>query len=121
LPLEKGYEISRNAAIGMCIIQPMKNSIESYPTKMFEYMAIGLPQIISNFRLYRSVVEKHQTGFCVDPGDAAAIAAAIDTLLKQPDLREQMRKQALQAAPEFDWSIEQKKLFKLYERLLKLP
>jgi len=121
LPLEKGYEISRNAAIGMCIIQPMKNSIESYPTKMFEYMAIGLPQIISNFRLYRSVVEKHQTGLCVDPGDAAAIAAAIDTLLKQPELREQMRKQALQAAPEFDWFIEQEKLLKLYQRLLKLP
>ncbi|NDE61603.1 MAG: hypothetical protein EB038_05230, partial [Cyclobacteriaceae bacterium] len=38
LTLEKGYAISRNAAVGMCIIQPMKNSVGSYPTKMFEYM-----------------------------------------------------------------------------------
>jgi glycosyltransferase involved in cell wall biosynthesis len=81
LPLEEGYEISRNAAIGMCIIYPMKNSIGSYPTKMFEYMAIGLPQIISNFPLYRSVVESHQCGISVDPLNVTEISTAIETLL----------------------------------------
>lgn len=119
LPLENGYEISRNAALGMCIIHPMKNSVASYPTKMFEYMAIGLPQVTSDFPLYRSVVETHHCGICVDPLNPAAIAEAIEHLLSNPDLREQMGQNGMEAARQYTWDTQFQKALVVYKRLLK--
>lgn len=119
LPLEKGYEISRNAALGMCIIHPMKNSVASYPTKMFEYMAIGLPQVTSDFPLYRSVVEAHHCGLCVDPLNPEAIAAAIEKLLKDPELRMNMGRAGIDAARQYTWDTQFQKALLVYRSLLK--
>lgn len=115
--LEEGYEISKDAAIGMCIIQKMKNSEYSYPTKMFEYMHIGLPQIISNFDLYKSVVEKHQCGICVDPTSSEEIATAIETILGNENLANQMRLNGLNNAHLYQWSECEKTVFKVYKSL----
>ncbi len=119
LPLEKGYEISRNAAAGMCIIQPMSNSVGSYPTKMFEYMSIGLPQIISHFPLYKSVVETHQCGLCVDPSSPEQIATAIQTILNNRKLADSMALNGLQNAHLYDWSSQAQILLIEYQNLLK--
>jgi len=118
LPLEKGFEISRQAAVGMCIIQPMKNSVESYPTKMFEYMAIGLPQVTSGFPLYRSVVEKHNCGICVNPASAEEIADAIETILSDRKKAETMRVNGLKNAPLYTWKTEAEKALSAYRKLL---
>ena len=118
LTLEKGYEISREASVGMCIIQPMKNSVGSYPTKMFEYMAIGLPQVTSYFPLYRTVVEENKVGICVDPANAHEIAASILSIMTDSVKAENMRQSGLQAAQKYVWAGEMEKVFALYSRLL---
>jgi glycosyltransferase involved in cell wall biosynthesis len=118
LNLEEGYAISRNAAVGMCIIQPMKNSIGSYPTKMFEYMAIGLPQVTSNFVLYQNVVEGEGSGICVNPADPAGIAAALLEIIQDAAKSESMRRKGLMAAAKYPWSGEMEKVYSLYSRLL---
>jgi glycosyltransferase involved in cell wall biosynthesis len=118
LTLEKGYAISRDAAVGMCIIQPMKNSVGSYPTKMFEYMAIGLPQVTSDFPLYRSVVEENDVGICVNPSNPSEIAAAILSILQHPAQAENMQHKGLQAAQKYPWSGEMEKVQALYRRVL---
>ncbi len=115
LPLDQGYAISRNASVGMCIIQPMANSMNSYPTKMFEYMCIGLPQVISDFPLYRSVVEKHDCGICVDPASAEEIATALEDLIARDDLILKMQANARSAASQYNWVREETKVFNLYE------
>jgi len=118
LTLEKGYEISHGAAVGMCIIQPMKNSVESYPTKMFEYMAIGLPQVTSHFPLYRAVVEENNVGIYVDPSNAHEIATAILSIMQDPARADNMRQCGLQTAHKYVWAGEMEKVFALYSRLL---
>ncbi|MBL7811081.1 MAG: glycosyltransferase [Bacteroidetes bacterium] len=118
MPLEAGYELSRNAAAGMCIIQPMKNSVGSYPTKMFEYMCIGLPQITSHFPLYASVVEKHACGICVDPAEPQAIAEAAKYLLDNPEQAEKMRQNGIQASGAYIWQSEWEKTRRVYQTLL---
>jgi glycosyltransferase involved in cell wall biosynthesis len=118
LTLEQGYEISREAAVGICIIQPMKNSVASYPTKMFEYMAIGLPQVTSDFPLYKTIVEGDGSGICVNPSDPIAIAHAILEILQNPERAESMRQNGLLAVHKYPWDEEMKKVFDLYSRLL---
>lgn len=116
--LDEGYEISRNAAVGMCIIQKMKNSEFSYPTKMFEYMHIGLPQVISDFELYRSVVDKHQCGICVDPAKPVQIADAIETIITNSTLAKEMSANGLNNAPKYCWEECFIKVKEIYNNLL---
>jgi glycosyltransferase involved in cell wall biosynthesis len=118
LTLEEGYELSRQAAVGMCIIQPMKNSVGSYPTKMFEYMAIGLPQVTSDFPLYRDIVHGDKVGICVDPGSALDIAAAILSVIEDSAMSEKMQQKALAAAQKYPWYGEMDKVQALYRRML---
>lgn len=119
LSLEDGYEISKQAAIGMCIIHPMKNSVGSYPTKMFEYMAIGLPQVTSAFPLYQSVVETHHCGYCVNPLDPIAIADAIEKIFILPELANKMSIAGLTASKSYTWDTQFRKALAVYQNLLK--
>jgi glycosyltransferase involved in cell wall biosynthesis len=78
------WRIAKKARAGLAVLSPEPNYIESFPTKMFEYMALGLPVIVSDFPLYRSVVDANRCGVCVDPLDAKALADAIETLFRNP-------------------------------------
>jgi glycosyltransferase involved in cell wall biosynthesis len=80
-PLE-AWRIAAGAIAGLAVLEPEPNYVESFPTKMFEYMALGLPVIVSNFPLYREVVEGSACGVCVDPLDSAALANALEQLLR---------------------------------------
>jgi glycosyltransferase involved in cell wall biosynthesis len=54
-----------------------------------EAMAHGLPCIGSNYDAASEVISHGVTGFCVPAGNATAIADAIMTLVRFPQLREQ--------------------------------
>ena len=118
LDLPKGYHLSMNMGIGLCIIRRMKNSEWSYPTKMFEYMSIGLPVITSDFELYRNVVERNHCGICVNPDDSVQLAQGILKLADDPALRLEMAKNGVQAVESFySWKSQEDKRLKLYQRV----
>ncbi len=50
---------------GLAILGPIPNNVESYPAKMFEYLGLGIPVIVSNFSLFQDVVERYQCGLRV--------------------------------------------------------
>jgi glycosyltransferase involved in cell wall biosynthesis len=116
--LDEGYALSMDMGIGLCIIHPMKNSVESYPTKMFEYMSIGLPLIASDFPLYRNVVEQHACGLCVDPLKPSDLALAILRIAGDDALRLQMAKNGVNAAEaHYSWESQEKLVLEVYEKL----
>ena len=83
-------------------------------------MAIGLPVITSNFELYKNVVEKYNCGICVNPLDTQEIANAIIYILNNPSKVEEMGENGKQAVQEnYNWAIEQQKLYRLYSALSK--
>jgi glycosyltransferase involved in cell wall biosynthesis len=82
-PVE-AWRLAAGAVAGLAVLEPEPNYVESFPTKMFEYMALGLPVIVSNFPLYREVVDGSACGVCVDPLDSAALATALEQLLRDP-------------------------------------
>lgn len=124
LKLADGYEISRRCGIGLAILHPVKNYIESYPTKIFEYMSLGIPVITSNFPLYKSIVETHHCGLCVDPLDPEAVAQAISYLINNPDVCKEMGENGKKAIiDKLNWSHEKNKLVAMYDDLVahKIP
>ncbi len=104
--------------VGVALLRPVGNYVESYPTKMFEYMAMGIPVVVSNFPLYRDVVERHTCGVCVDPDDEYAIVDALRFLLKDPERAAEMGKNGQKAAlAHYNWRHELEKLIAFYRSL----
>jgi glycosyltransferase involved in cell wall biosynthesis len=120
LPLEEGYSMAKNMDIGVCIIWPMKNSVESYPTKLFEYMRCGLPIITSNFALYREVVEENNCGICIEPFDVLELKKAVIAMHMDVKKSELMAKNGKNTVFEkYDWKSQTPILSKVYECLLR--
>jgi glycosyltransferase involved in cell wall biosynthesis len=103
---------------GLVTLHPVINYMDALPVKMFEYMAAGIPVIASNFPLWREIVEENQCGLCVNPLDAKAISDAIQYFIEHPHAAEKMGRNGRRAIEEkYNWLIEEKNLFALYEGL----
>lgn len=69
LSQEKLFKIVSNSKAGLCLLHPTKNYLESIPVKIFEYMAIGLPVIYSNFPFWKTLYLKYNIGLNLNPLD----------------------------------------------------
>jgi glycosyltransferase involved in cell wall biosynthesis len=120
VPHEKVFELLAQAHVGVAVLRPNPNYVASLPTKLFEYMAVGLPVIASNFPLWKEIVEGNNCGLTVDPLNPEDIARAMKYLLEHPDEARQMGENGKKAVLEkYNWENESKKLLVLYEELLK--
>ena len=72
------------------------------PSKLFECMAMGLPVLHGVAGESAGIVERAGAGLLFTPEDAQALADGIVRLAGEPDLAEQLRAQALQAAGEYE-------------------
>lgn len=115
----EGYQIISKTNVGLAILKPIGNYLESYPTKMFEYMSLGIPVVASNFPLWREVVDGSKCGLCVDPLNPQATADAIQWLFEHPQDAEEMGRNGQHAVLEkYNWDKEARELLNFYEKLI---
>ena len=111
-------EVLDSTRCGIVVSHPIGNYLESYSTKMFEYMASGVPVVCSDFPLWERIVGEADCGILADPLDPPAFAAAIEQLAKDPDEAARLGANGRRAVLErFNWEAEYTKLDKLYRRL----
>jgi glycosyltransferase involved in cell wall biosynthesis len=60
--------------------------ITTASNKLLEYMAAGLPVLVSDRPGLRAFVETHQCGLTADEGSPESIAASVNKLLGDPEL-----------------------------------
>lgn len=115
-----GYRVIARCHIGLAVLTPLPNAIGSYPTKIFEYMALGLPVIVSGFPLYREVVESAGCGLCLnDPTNPLELAAAMRWMLERPDDAAEMGNRGRDAVlSQYNWNSEERKLLNFYALIL---
>jgi glycosyltransferase involved in cell wall biosynthesis len=106
------------ARVGLLVLHPEPNYLDSYPVKLFEYMAAGLPVIASDFPFWEQFVKDTGAGLMVDPLEPNAIAEAIDWLLEHPDEAGAMGQRGREAVVgKYSWENEAKKLLNFYAGL----
>ena len=72
------------AGIGLVTLLPLPNYLESLPTKLFEYMAMGVPVLASDFPLWRELVEASGAGRVTAP-EPRAVAEALYRMSSDPE------------------------------------
>jgi glycosyltransferase involved in cell wall biosynthesis len=108
-----------DARVGLVLFQPVANYIEAYPTKLFEYMAAGVPVVASDFPVWRDIVDGAGCGLLVNPRDPEDVARAVLELLGAPDRAAEMGRAGRRAAVErYRWEPQGKRLVQLYAHLL---
>lgn len=107
-----------SSVAGLVTLHPTPSYVDSFPVKMFEYMAAGIPVIASDFPRWRELISSHQCGICVDPHSPEMIADAMNSIIDDPERAAEMGRNGRAAVERFfNWSIEEAKLIRTYERL----
>ncbi len=116
---EQVSQLLGRARAGLVVLQPEERFKTSYPVKMFEYMAAGLPVIASDFPLWRQILDAEDCGILVDPTDPKDIAEAMLWILGNPEEAEGMGQRGRAAVLEkYNWEREGQKLVRLYDEIL---
>jgi glycosyltransferase involved in cell wall biosynthesis len=86
-PLPKFAMPGALAAADACIaiLKPLEEYKTTYPNKVFDYMAAGRPVALAIDGVIRQVVDAAGCGYFAQPGDPAALAAAIRKLAADPE------------------------------------
>jgi glycosyltransferase involved in cell wall biosynthesis len=71
--------------IGLSLLLPEPNYLHSLPTKLFEYMAAGLPVVTSDLPKSKEIVEAAGCGFSVSLDNPKALADKLSMLASNPE------------------------------------
>lgn len=105
--------------VGLVLLSRLPNYEHSLPTKVFEYMACGVPFLASDFAYWRDLFGGLDAGVFVDPDDRGAIARALGELLDDPERCAVLGGNGRRAVEDgFGFENESGKLVALVERLL---
>lgn len=119
VPYLEVAEYLKNADIGLSLLKPIPNYVESLPTKIFEYMQYSLPVITNDFPLYKKYVEAEGTGINVAINNKEEL---LNKVYQFSQNRERL-KQASEKGPDniqarFNWQTQEKILLDEYAKLL---
>lgn len=118
---EQVAENLAKAKVGLVCFHPAPNHMNAQPNKMFEYMSAALPVIASNFPLWEEIIEGNNCGINVEPQNPKEIAEAIQYIFEHPKEAKQMGRNSRKAVEEkYNWSIEEKKLLDLYQKIMEV-
>ena len=120
LSYDKVLSILNNSLAGISTLLHLSqyDKIDTFSSKIYDYMAAGIPVIVSDTNYAKEMIKKYKFGICVDPNDIEAISTAITYLNENPDLANEMGENARKAfETNFNWKIEEKKLIALYNKI----
>jgi glycosyltransferase involved in cell wall biosynthesis len=93
------------------------NQFYSLSNRFFDYIMALVPQVCVNYPEYKAINDKYNIALMIDDTKEETIAAALNELLQNRQLHEQLKKNCVIAKEELNWGNEEKKLIEFYERL----
>jgi len=93
------------------------NQFYSLSNRFFDYIMAGVPQVCVNYPEYKMINDKYNIALMIDNTKMETIAAALNKLLQNGQLYEQLKRNCVIAREELNWQNEERKLIEFYERL----
>lgn len=104
------------AKIGLSVLHAEQNYLQSLPTKGFEYMAAGLPLVMSNFSYWKPYFDG--CAIQIKPAQPDLIAHAIMSLITDHSLYLALAEEAVLKCQKFSWEGQFVLLHQFYEKIL---
>lgn len=121
VPFQELPSYTREAYLGFQVLQNICfNHYSASSNKLFEYMMAHVPVISCDFPEIKKVVEETNTGIVVDSHSASEIANAVNQLVKNTSLRNQLSENTKQAKEIYNWNNEKSKLLEVYNQFVSL-
>ena len=118
IPYGRLREALAEANVGLSLLRPHPKYEKNVSMKVFDYMALGVPWVASDFAPLREATDE-SGGILVPPGDVDAAAAAVTGILtNRPRARELSQAGRAAIDSRLNWESVEPRLFALYERLL---
>lgn len=120
VPVEDVAAWISGADVGVIPFQAVdRNNVLATPNKLFEYLAAGVPVVVSDFPEMRRIVEETGAGLAVDTTSAAQLAAGIASLLDEPPAARDARRAAAREAHlrGYSWEAQAEGLLAVYDTL----
>ncbi|MEN2667732.1 glycosyltransferase [Listeria aquatica] len=112
------WEELRQTDLGLCLLHPVPNYVESLPTKFFEYMAAGVPIVASNFPLWEEFFAINHVGLTCSPYQIEQLAGELAEIIETDDLLKfwanEGRRRFLE---DYCWEQEEAKLIAFYKEV----
>jgi D-inositol-3-phosphate glycosyltransferase len=96
----------------------MPSHYESFGMVALEAMACGTPVVASQVGGLAYIVQDGITGYTVPFSDVKALAERLAELIKNPELRSQLGKQAVSVAQGYNWDIIAGRILSLYQEVI---
>lgn len=108
------------AASDVCLVphEATPHTETTVPHKLFQYMALSKPVVVTDVRPLERVVGETGCGIVVPAGDADAMGSALVSLYESPTDAQRMGQRGRQAIEEtYNWTTESASLLAVYESL----
>lgn len=102
MPNPQAIETVATCSVGLVPLRDEPNYRDSQPTKMLEYLAVGVPVVASDLPGTRTLVEGLEAVELVAPGDPDALAEAISRAMA-PEVRLAAARQVDEIRSRFVW------------------
>jgi glycosyltransferase involved in cell wall biosynthesis len=117
VPLEELISATREADVGVSLLEGnCENHRLALPNKVFEYVAAGVPVVVSDLPEVAQLVHERRIGWVVDAADAEDVGRGIRAAVVARGERE-LSARLEEAASELNWRAESKKLEAVYQEL----
>ncbi|NND77495.1 MAG: glycosyltransferase family 4 protein [Flavobacteriales bacterium] len=102
--------------IGICPLHKNIHHDTTFANKVFQYLAFGLPIIVSNCLTQQNLVEQYECGLTFEEKNVEQFADRVLTLHRDKDLYKRYSKNAIEAIQnKLNWDIVAKDLIRLYQ------
>lgn len=99
------------AKVGLNIIDSKGlNNYWSLTNRFFDYIQATLPQVTVNYPAYQPILQQYKVGATVNETSSSKISAAVNELLNNNELYQEIEAACEQAREELTWDNESKKL-----------
>lgn len=96
-------DAERNELLATAAVQLMPSRFEGFGLAAAEAMAAGVPLVAAEVGSLPEVVDAPRGGVLIPPSDPAALAAATEKLLEDPEARATLSRTARESARRFSW------------------
>jgi glycosyltransferase involved in cell wall biosynthesis len=120
LSMDSAYKISMQCKLGICLKNQPEEILVSHERKFFEYMAVALPSVFCQSKIYKDINDMYKIGEAIDLKSAEQMALAIQTILSNEDEYRLMQANCIKASEEkYNWKSQENLLVNLYESLIR--